>query len=90
MAPYRKHQKVKKQDTDGLLHHNDAMTSVPNTIQQLVHYSVAHIFLDFLVLPVCPIQEAPKSQEIYVLHYRAIPRLYIWKMFLHLVHMVFV
>ena len=27
MAPYRKHQKVKKQDTDGLLHHNDAMTS---------------------------------------------------------------
>ena len=52
MAPYRKHQKVKKQDTDGLLHNNDAMTSAPNIIQQLVHYSVAHIFLDFLMLPV--------------------------------------
>ena len=37
MAPYRKHQKVKKQDTDGLLHQNDAMTSAPNIIQQLYY-----------------------------------------------------
>ena len=27
MAPCRKHQKVEKQDKDGLPHHNDAMTS---------------------------------------------------------------
>ena len=26
MALYRKHQKVKKQDTDGLLHHNRVLT----------------------------------------------------------------
>ena len=37
MAPFRYHQKVEKQDTDGLPPHNDAMTSAPNIIQQLVH-----------------------------------------------------
>ena len=29
--------KVEKQDTDGLPHHNDAVTSAPSIIQQLVH-----------------------------------------------------
>ena len=33
----RKTKNVKKDDTDGLPNHNDAVTSVPNIIQQLVH-----------------------------------------------------
>ena len=33
----RKIKNVKKDDTNGLPYHNDAMTSVPNIIQQLVH-----------------------------------------------------
>ena len=32
MAPCRKHQKAEKQDTDGLPHYNDAMTSAPNLV----------------------------------------------------------
>ena len=43
MTSYRMHQKVKKQDTDGLPHHNDAMTSAPKTIPQLVHYSYGKV-----------------------------------------------
>ena len=48
MAPYRKHQKVKKQDTDGLLHHNDAMTSAL-VAELYYHYDEAiHRCLVFL------------------------------------------
>ena len=32
MAPCRKHQKAKKQDTDGLPHQNNCMTTAPNII----------------------------------------------------------
>ena len=49
MAPCRKHQKVKKQDNDGLPHHKDAKTILhPTEFNEAIHYCLV---FNFLVLP---------------------------------------
>ena len=70
---------MEKQDIDGLPYHNDAMTSALVVEFYWLQYSWHRC--DDLYF-VSQLFDASRMHG-------AIPRLYIWKMFLHLSHMVF-
>ena len=55
MTPCRKHQKVERQDTDGLLHCNDAMTSalVAELVSLFIPYADGVLVLKSIISYLC-------------------------------------